>query len=471
MVKGPCHSYCRDCFSRLITTACQNEPQWPPKCCLNTIPQKTILKNIDSALGKRYRNRAEEWSIPVSDRVYCSHAACSRWLRPRQIDRSAGVAKCTRGHKTCTGCRGPDHEGATCPRDVDLLRTEALAEEEGWRRCHGCRAYVEHRDACQHMTCRCGAEFCYVCGARWPTCACTMEQLADVKQGAEDRRRARRAREDAEAAEAAEAVRLVAEFEREEARKAELLRREHEERERRALEQRIELELARRLDVELAFRALRDALAAVHRRQLDAVTAEHDEERRVLETDAREARAVMEERHGALRDSIAAETEAVIQGHQTSLDQEYAARAHAEVHLQRGYLSKLIEYYRGRADGEQNIWAAMNDLKGKMDSQFRTWQKWRDNELESFAWRAREEQSVQLELFEYTERQLADKAANDRAAFERRALAQLKWLTVVVSERNSTLADAEADELINNHDFEGLFSESDLDLDLGVPDA
>lgn len=352
-----------------------------------------------------------------------------------------------------------------------MLRTEELAEEEGWRRCHGCRAYVEHRDACQHMTCRCGAEFCYVCGARWPSCACTMDQLAAVKRSAEARRRTRRARQEAEEAEAAEAVRLVAEFEREEARKAELLRQEQEERERRALERRIEKELARRLGVELAFQGLRETLAAIHGRQMDAVTAALDEERRILEMDAAATLGAMEERHGALRESIAANTEATILEHRASLDHEYAARAREELHLEREYLSKLVEYYRGKADGAQKILAAMNDLECKMDSRFRTWQKWMHNELETFAFRAQEEQTVQLELLEHAERQLADKAASDRAALERKVLAQLKWLTVVVLERISMLADAEADELINNHDSDALFPENDLDLELGVPDA
>lgn len=471
LVKGPCHSYCHDCFRRLITTACQNEAQWPPKCCLNAIPKKTVLGNVNSTLGKTYRKRAEEWSIPVSDRVYCSHTACSLWLRPRQVDRSAGVAKCTRGHRTCTVCRGPDHQGGTCPRDVDMLRTEELAEEEGWRRCHGCRAYVEHRDACQHMTCRCGAEFCYVCGARWPSCACTMEQLAAVKQGAEARRRSRRARQEAEEAEAAEAVRLVAEFEREEARKAELLRQEQEERERRALEQHIEKELARRLGVELAFQGLRGTLAAVHQRQMDAVNAALDEERRTLEADVAAALGAMAERHGALRESLAASTEAVVLEHRASLDRECVARARAELRLESEYLGKLVEYYQGKADGEQKIAAAMDDLGRNMDARFRTWQKWMHNELETFAFRAREEQTVRLELLEHAERQLAEQTADTRAALERRVLAQLKWLAVVVSERNSALAEAETDELINNHDFDALFPENNLDLELGVPDA
>jgi hypothetical protein len=31
---------------------------------------------------------------------------------------------------------------------------------------------VELSTGCFHMTCRCKAQFCYLCAARWKSCAC-----------------------------------------------------------------------------------------------------------------------------------------------------------------------------------------------------------------------------------------------------------------------------------------------------------
>ena len=142
--------------------------------------------------------------------------------------------------------------------------TNQLAEEEGWKRCTNCHALVEHREACQHMTCRCGFNFCYVCGQRWRTCRCTMQQLDAIKREADTRRQERQIQERTEAEELRQILAQIEEFEREETLKAELLRLEQErlEEERRQLEieERVRQESARRRDVELKFQELKESL-------------------------------------------------------------------------------------------------------------------------------------------------------------------------------------------------------------------
>lgn len=36
-----------------------------------------------------------------------------------------------------------------------------------WQQCYRCRRWVEKIEACNHKTCRCGAEFCLVCGCNY----------------------------------------------------------------------------------------------------------------------------------------------------------------------------------------------------------------------------------------------------------------------------------------------------------------
>lgn len=42
-----------------------------------------------------------------------------------------------------------------------------MGEKSGWRRCYKCRTLVELTQGCSHITCRCKAQFCYICGAVW----------------------------------------------------------------------------------------------------------------------------------------------------------------------------------------------------------------------------------------------------------------------------------------------------------------
>lgn len=42
-----------------------------------------------------------------------------------------------------------------------------MGEKSGWRRCYKCRNLVELSQGCSHITCRCKAQFCYICGAVW----------------------------------------------------------------------------------------------------------------------------------------------------------------------------------------------------------------------------------------------------------------------------------------------------------------
>ncbi|KAK8055548.1 IBR domain-containing protein [Apiospora rasikravindrae] len=494
MVAAPCHNYCQDCFTRLITSACEHEQHWPPKCCLNTIPEPTILTLTDEDLKQRYRSRAEEWDIPVSERVYCHQPECSAWLRPGQIDRALNVARCAAGHSTCTLCRAAQHGRGTCPQDRDVLRTTQLAEEAGWKRCIGCHAYVEHSDACQHMTCRCGAEFCYVCGARWRTCACTMGQLAAVKTAARARQEARVLRQAREESEEAEAVRLVEEFEREEARKTELLRRERErqeaERRRRELEERIAREEARRAAVEIKFTKLRDALEELNALQRVAVAQELDCRAAALQHEAEAARAALGEKNAAERQRLRSSAVAKLTAREKELDEELAARIKEERRVEEQYHAQLRTHYRcssvsskkgkeketketmaGEVVAERQIEQLMKTLRRRNDEGFAAWRKWMDAEWETYQYRVLEGRDIRLESLDVAETRLEESMGQQSAAFKKERRAHLQWVDVVVEERQKMLAEMETDETDNGgEDIEEWLAEQEAIATVALED-
>ena len=117
----------------------------------------------------------------TKNRIYCPSKGCGEWIKPANIyiDTSGGAnggrkfGKCSRCRmKVCVTCNGKWHTSRECPKDEATSRFAEIAKKEGWQRCFNCSAMVELREGCNHMTCRCRAEFCMICGAKWKSCDC-----------------------------------------------------------------------------------------------------------------------------------------------------------------------------------------------------------------------------------------------------------------------------------------------------------
>jgi hypothetical protein len=155
------HSYCRPCLSNLVTTAMQHENFWPPKCCLQDIPNELLERKLSALELASYRLKAKEYSIPAGDRWYCAKPECGKWFvkgEPRAQDATVSCTHCN--FDMCLFCRGASHPtGEKCTQDRGLEATLAAAELEGWRRCYSCHTMVELNTGCRHITCKCRAEF------------------------------------------------------------------------------------------------------------------------------------------------------------------------------------------------------------------------------------------------------------------------------------------------------------------------
>ncbi|KAL8737419.1 MAG: hypothetical protein Q9181_001698 [Wetmoreana brouardii] len=256
----PCrHRYCAPCFSQLIAVALQSEEHFPPKCCLQEIPRGVLRKHLPASELASFDDKALEYSVGIGSRYYCARPECAKWINTKKAKSRNGALECPHcRYKLCTLCRGPEHPaGQDCPQDFGLDATLQQAERAGWQRCYSCRAVVELNTGCRHITCKCKAQFCYTCGARWRTCACTEDDQA---------RRARQIRENLERLEAAE--RQAAE------ERAEEERRQEEERAEEA-RQIVMREFQRVENIVLHFNHLRDILENVRLHQESALTQRH----------------------------------------------------------------------------------------------------------------------------------------------------------------------------------------------------
>ncbi|KAF2197062.1 ariadne RING finger [Delitschia confertaspora ATCC 74209] len=174
--------YCIDCLKGLFMQSIKDFSLFPPRCCGKHIPLALITKQL--AVEELDDFHLAEAEFESRDKTYCSNAECGRFIPPTRIRADRG--ECDRcGADTCTLCKNAFHTN-DCPADPALQATLDLAAHQGWRRCFACRALVEISTGCNHMTCKCGAQFCYICGEPWRSCRCSFWDENNLLQRAEE---------------------------------------------------------------------------------------------------------------------------------------------------------------------------------------------------------------------------------------------------------------------------------------------
>ncbi|KAF4547113.1 Hypothetical protein D9617_59g026520 [Elsinoe fawcettii] len=195
------HRMCHSCLRRIFVLSTTDPAHMPPKCCTAShIPLKHVETLFDNRFKLLWNKKYQEYR--TQNRMYCPSKGCGEWIKPSHIhadarypNRKYGVCKRCKT-KVCATCNNKYHKRRECPNDPDTAAFIAAAKDKGWQRCYSCKAMVELKEGCNHMTCRCTAEFCMLCGLQWKTCECPWFNHAGVGEG--DRLREMRVPGDAE---------------------------------------------------------------------------------------------------------------------------------------------------------------------------------------------------------------------------------------------------------------------------------
>lgn len=168
------HRMCRPCLKRIFKLSVTDPQHMPPKCCTaDHIPLKHVETLFDNNFKRTWNRKFHEFS--TKNRIYCPARRCGEWIKPENIHKEDGkkYGKCSRCKtKVCCLCNGRWHGSKDCPKDEETNKLLETAKQAGWQRCYSCRTMVELKEGCNHMTCRCTAEFCMICGLKWKTCNC-----------------------------------------------------------------------------------------------------------------------------------------------------------------------------------------------------------------------------------------------------------------------------------------------------------
>ncbi|OAX82021.1 hypothetical protein ACJ72_03632 [Emergomyces africanus] len=157
-----------DCTSCMESKSLSDETLFPPRCCRLPISLSQAQGFLGSELVQRFQEKLVEYNDP--NRTYCSNPVCSIYLRPE--NHRLSVANCSDCKcRTCIICKKSAHSGDCVDEKLEQAFLDLVQTEE-WQHCFKCRSVVELGTGCYHITCRCGVQFCYLCGMEWKRCKC-----------------------------------------------------------------------------------------------------------------------------------------------------------------------------------------------------------------------------------------------------------------------------------------------------------
>ncbi|KAI9773912.1 MAG: hypothetical protein M1840_006138 [Geoglossum simile] len=245
IVKPHCqHPYCTNCIKSMFLKACKDESSMPPRCC-TAIPLSIAFPFLTKDEAALFREKFEEWH--TTDRIYCPVPTCSTFIpnrllltppaSPKQVNpenaemveqlqadnASAGgegeervsavlsinttetsglalmqVSGSNDPHTSAVSC--PKCEAAICVRCRRLSHPHSPCEGEDrsvtaflnkfkLKRCPKCRNAVKKMFGCDHIRCRCGAQWCWACCKRIDVCeneGCYGEDIDQLKDAEDD---------------------------------------------------------------------------------------------------------------------------------------------------------------------------------------------------------------------------------------------------------------------------------------------
>ena len=163
------------CFDDLVKAAVENNtlPVKCPNCGTNVHPNyiEDSLRNINPQLYDKYEKFSRNIFLQKNSNEYssCPTPGCEYmfFFNPGEFNFLCPLC----GKHYCLNCKDEWHVNMTCQqykdsRDVNKLDQQFYNFVRGakFKMCPKCKYWVEKNQGCNHMKCRCGTDFCYLCG-------------------------------------------------------------------------------------------------------------------------------------------------------------------------------------------------------------------------------------------------------------------------------------------------------------------
>lgn len=173
------HIFCANCLKYTVKASIDDN-KFPIICPDPPCKIQMHQTNVESVLGNSkdimlYRERQMKfYGETNSDISWCPTADC-RYMFVYE-DGDPAQFNCPICFKVyCIKCKSDWHDGQTCAEyKVNNTYSEADKQFEEFirgskfKQCGKCKFWVGRSEGCDHMTCRCGHQFCYRCGGNYP---------------------------------------------------------------------------------------------------------------------------------------------------------------------------------------------------------------------------------------------------------------------------------------------------------------
>lgn len=288
------------------------------------------------------------------------------------------------------------------------------------------------------MRCRCGAEFCYVCGKVWWTCGCTERQLDQIKRRAREnaaRRLAQEERERRELDKLKEALDAIAKMEAAEAEKFERIR-AAKEAQRKKQVQRVYAEVWTQLD----------KINEIQRRFLDGQHV-RDQEHLKLRIDV--SMDGLRLKHDARLSHLHASSMAKVEEKEKELRRDWQERVAGEKKAEAKYGAEIDRSAKIAKNVERREEELLKAQKSRHDQGRDGYMKERYDEFQQLRWILYEEVAIEQELMDAKKARIEGSFKFQQRELQIKVKTELRWLELVFSERCRLLDNFLVVELAN----------------------
>ena len=166
------HRFCRECLSGYIAVKVKDgDCAVPCPSCKRTLMREEIRHVCEPADFQRYEDFLLKQTLEAMPDVrWCPRPGCGTAMVGESENPLMRCPNERCGFSTCFNCREEWHADATCDEFQQWKRENSQADErfQRWsndhaKPCPKCTMPIEKNGGCNHVTCRCKHEFCWLC--------------------------------------------------------------------------------------------------------------------------------------------------------------------------------------------------------------------------------------------------------------------------------------------------------------------